>query len=456
MTKEQLQKYFCQDKSNWYIINNGGQKVWDMQKVDEFWELIRIHKMDIKDYNFANFVFPKFQRNGSNPSTRESSFRSDFWKKRQITDFDKEVSFISAKFLSPALFSSVKFEKVQFIKTVFEENAQFNNCIFNDIANFSHFEFSEPVSFCGAKFNGRNRGAEFSSIIFGHVSDFRNVIFNSRVRFVNSTFHLRSLFNNAVFNVDVDFKHNDFKNYLDLSNVQFFKKALFENNNFIRVNMESVNKKDFEYLDKITPAFPPKINFVDSDFNSGFIISNTNLKDISFDNCDVTDLTFKRCDWAIQNDRLVINEVGRELKDSEEHYRQIKRNFNNKKNWEMSGLAYVSEMDMRRKRLWNEKNYYSWFLYWFYGYFSGYTQDIKKPILSIIALISISTLIFYFIDQNIVNGFQRSLKGALPYFEIGIEKPFAGYWLIIKNIETILGGTFLTFFVLALRKRFKQ
>lgn len=453
MTKEELQKYFCDDKSSWFKINNGGQKEWDDVKVNEFWERIRVYKMNYKDYNFDNFVFPKFQRNGTNTTTRESTFRWDFWDKRQVTDFDKEASFISAKFLGPAIFSSVKFEKVTFTLTVFEENAQLDNCIFSNIAHFGHFKFQKSVSFLGAKFIS---SAEFSSIVFGHVSDFRNVVFNSRVRFVNATFHLRTMFNNVVFNKDVDFKHNDFKNYLDLSNVQFFKKALFENNNFIRVNIERINKKDFKYLDKTIPPFPPKINFVDSDFNSGFIISNTNLKNISFDNCDVTDLTFKRCDWAIHNDRLVINEVGRELKDSEEHYRQIKRNFDNKKNWEMSGLAYVSEMDIRRKRLWNEKNYYSWFLYWFYGYFSGYTQNIKKPILSIIALISISTLIFYFIDQNIVNGLQRSLKGALPYFEIGIEKPFSGYWLIIKNVETILGGTFLTFFVFALRKKFKQ
>lgn len=456
MTKEQLQEYFCRDKSDWFIINNGGQKVWDIEKVDEFWEKIRIHKMDNKDYNFDNYVFPKFQRNGSNPSTRDSTFRWDFWDKRQITDFDKEASFISAKFLGPALFSSVKFERVNFVLTVFEENVQFDNCIFSDVTRFAHFKFQESVSFCGAKFTARNKWIEFSSIIFEHVSDFRNVVFDSRVRFVNDKFNLRTLFINAVFNEEVDFKHNNFVSSIDLANVQFFKKVLFESNTFNKVNLEMVNKKEFNYFGKVYPPKPPIIHFVNSYFNADCVILNADLKNISFDNCDVTDLSFKRCDWVINKDRLVTNEEGRELKDSEEHYRQLKRNFDNKKNWEMSGLAYVSEMEIRQKRLWDENNYYNWFIYWFYGYFAGYTQDFKKPILSIVALISISTLLYYFIDFNIVRGFQRSLKGALPYLEIGIEKPFTGYWLIIKNVEAILGGTFLAFFVLALRKRFKQ
>ncbi|MBC8756389.1 hypothetical protein H2O64_17065 [Kordia sp. YSTF-M3] len=113
-------------------------------------------------------------------------------------------------------------------------------------------------------------------------------------------------------------------------------------------------------------------------------------------------------------------------------------------------------MEMRKRRLFLEKKYYQWFIYKFYDVFGGYTQDFKKPILSILCLILMFSGIYYFIDYDILKALQRGVKGALPYMEIDTKNPFEGYWLILRNIELVLGGTFLAFFVLALRKRFKQ
>ena len=73
-----------------------------------------------------------------------------------------------------------------------------------------------------------------------------------------------------------------------------------------------------------------------------------------------------------------------------------------------------------------------------------------------LGLTIVFSFIYFFIDYDIIKAIQRGIKGALPYIVIDTENPFKGYWLIARNLEFLLGGTFLTFFVLALRKRFKQ
>jgi uncharacterized protein YjbI with pentapeptide repeats len=456
MTNDQLEEYFCQDKSDWYIINNGGQKIWDNHKVEEFWDKIRTYKMAIKNYNFDNYVFPKFLRNGYYADSRKSTFKWDFWEANEVMDFNSDVSFISARFLDQAHFTAVKFTNVKFFYTVFEDSANFDHCLFIGQTNFGLTKFNDSGNFSYTQFDS----AEFSNLNFErNTTTFFNAEFKNRVRFVNVNFNSRIIFRDIVLNEDSDFLFVCFNGNTDFGYARFKKRVLFDGV-MGKVNLDMINCGEHSYksisIEKKYLSTPPRICFKNSIFNRECYISSVDLKDVTFDLCDVSNLTFIRCVWIISNGRLITNEEGRELIDLEEHYRQLKRNFDDRKDWEKSGLAYVSEMEIRKMRLYKEKKYYQWFIYWFYGFFGGYTQDFKKPVISIAGLISISTLIFYFIDFNIVHSIQRSFKGALPYIEIGIQKPFSNYWLIIKNIETVLGGTFLTFFILAIRKRFKQ
>jgi hypothetical protein len=456
MTNNQLEEYFCQDKSDWYKINNGGQKIWDNYKVEEFWAKIRTYKMAVKDYNFDNYVFPKFQMNGYSPDTRKSSFQWDFWEVNEVMEFNSDVSFISSRFLDQAHFMAVVFTNVNFILTVFDDRANFNNSLFRGKTRFASPKFNNGVNYALSQFDT----VEFSNINFdGNSVSFTNVEFNNKVRFVLTNFNSRTIFRDSIFNDDGEFSFVFFNDNTDFDHARFKKEVIF-NNIVGKINLDMINCGEHIFSsnnkDKTYLSSPPKICFKNTYFSKDSFISRMDLKNISFDFCDVSNLTFRRCLWIITDGRLISNENGRDLIDSEEHYRQLKRNFDDRKDWEKSGLAYVSEMEIRKKRLFIEKKYYQWFIYWFYGFFGGYTQDFRRPMISIVALISISTLMFYFIDFNIIHGVERSIKGALPYFEIGIEKPFSSYWLIMKNVETVLGGTFLTFFVLAVRKRFKQ
>ena len=81
-------------------------------------------------------------------------------------------------------------------------------------------------------------------------------------------------------------------------------------------------------------------------------------------------------------------------------YRQLKKNFENSKDWELSGKAYRSEMKMRRSRLlcvakrkylFFSYHFYEWVLYWIYGRMSGFTQSMLTPI----TLLLIFTLLLF-------------------------------------------------------------
>ena len=404
--------------------------------------------MDKQDYNFEDFVFPKFQQDGYDATNRKSTFDYDFWYKGQVMNFDGDSSFVRAKFLDTALLRGIQFKKVKFIKTIFESNSSFNNCIFLDEAKFGHAIFKKTANFSEANFNLLSMAnAEFEQWAY-----FYKVRFGSVIRFYRTKFREKATFDYSTFNGICEFDNNSEINELRFFSVIINGRVIFKESNISKLTLESINKGN----DK--PLGPPNLEFERSLLTKNCIISNIDMSNTSFDQCDISEVDFRRCVWPKNknNNRILLNENGKGYRDLEEQYRGLKKNFDSKKDWELSGLAYVSEMDIRRRRLFKEKHYFNCFIYWFYGFFGRYTQDFKRPLVSLFILIGVFSGMYYFMDFDVLKAFQRGIKGALPYLAIDTENPFKGYWLIARNIEFLLGGTFLTFFILALRKRFKQ
>ena len=62
---ELIENYFKADKTDWYEEENG-RKIWDKEKVKQFWKLIRTQVMPQcrephHKYDFAKFIFPEFE-----------------------------------------------------------------------------------------------------------------------------------------------------------------------------------------------------------------------------------------------------------------------------------------------------------------------------------------------------------------------------------------------------------
>ncbi len=315
----------------------------------------------------------------------------------------------------------------------------FRSAVFKGEANFGKAVFQESVDF---------RGATFEENVY-----FPSVTFNKSVNFQSVTFSKYSAFMGVTFKGDAHFLACEFLGKTQFRCVADGVNVRFIQSHFTEAEFEQFNEKEPAYLD-----------FTDTELTEKVIFKNINFTRTKFFNTDLIDARFKGCEWG-DGSRIILQDEKDADKNtsicmiSEDVYRQLKKNFDSSKDWELSGKAYVSEMKMRKKRLWKQKKYYLWFIYWFYDVFGGYTQHLARPIISLAALIGASSCLYYFIDYSWLWSIQRGFYGALPKLitiDIPEELQFSGYWLIASNIETILGSTFLVFFILALRKRFKQ
>ncbi|PTX63021.1 hypothetical protein C8N46_102422 [Kordia periserrulae] len=511
-----VENYFRVDKTDWFEEDD--TRIWkDQKQVSDFWSLIRKFSMPIgkkrKLYDFSYFNFPEidyvennnfYDRNEKSIFDEKVFFNGAIFldiMQFSMTIFTKEVEFKRVKFhdlyiINSEFRKSVIFDNSQYLSLTvsnssFNEDSYFRNNIFNNEFNFNNNTFTGLVWFNESNFLSKTY---FDNITFlDNRVIFNEVEFNDDIEFYKCIFYREAQFTPTFFSKkveliqcefwdDVHFNQSQFNGITVFDKPIFKKKADFSFCYFEDINLKEINT-NWQYREN-NYTEPAELYFRDVFFNSKTFFKNSDLTKLELDNCDVSNITFSRCIWNDEKNRLkLVNELPIQsleaknklklanhhpskkeetqklidkLRDSENHYRQLKKNFDSTKSWELSGKAYVSEMEMRKRRLYLEGKLYQWAIYKFYDVFGGYTQDFRKPIVSIFKLIFAFSTIYFFIDYNVLNAIQRGIKGALPYMEIGIEDPFTGFWLIPRNIELVLGGTFLAFFILALRKRFKQ
>ncbi|MCF2873349.1 MULTISPECIES: pentapeptide repeat-containing protein [unclassified Tenacibaculum] len=516
MKKKELEEYFKSNKEDWYKTDEKGDKNWDFEKVSEFWQRIRDHKISKGDYDFSDYIFPEFEDLDKEKIEKDLlgiNFSINIRETKTI--FLKKTNFFNAVFLGNTTFTNYLFEeKVDFSKAVFCEHVDITDCIFNKRVGFNHSIFHEGLGLTYSEFKSKisfsyvefkeyvvfnnnifnelylwgvnfkktayllnliiNNDAVFGQNVFEEEVNFNDILFKKNVDFSGVVSELKVVFHKVVFIGKVNFDYSRIKEKLQILSCSFFNRCTFINTKLRNLNLEDLNKSItkeeyahffFTYKENLSdelleefrgPFLPPNLIFDSISFDSETLFTRMDLRGVEFYNCDISNIKFSRCDWNIDKKRLVLKNEIKNHRDSEAHYRQLKKNFDSEKNWELSGYSYVSEMEMRKKRLWKEKKYVDWFIYKFYDFFGGYTQDYVRPLFCLFLLLIVSSIIYFFIDYNLLKAIQRGLKGSIPYLQIDIEKPFKGYWLIWKNIQLMLSGTFIAFFILALRKRFKQ
>lgn len=435
MTKSELNIYFKSDKSDWFEIVNGQQK-WDLVKVSEFWQLLR----ENRNNQYSKYVFPAFER-FSNGLQDDSPLNKDenFWKIREKKEFINYVSFNTAKFLGEAHFSGVKFKKgADFIGTKFTQAVLFKRAYFIDFMWFGFSEFS--------------KNAYMQAITFNGYTDFYDFTFKGLVTFENSKFLGK-----------VDFHKLNFENECNFKNVKFYSdcKVLFQD-----LGDDS------------------NLSFENVYFSKNVIFRRFNLKNTRFLQSDIIDLNIKECNWSNSNRIITKDEIeGLSYQGLEGIYRQFKKNYENAKDWELSGRAYRSEMLMRRFSLYSSfssnwfnpifivnNDFWEWLFYWIYGRFSGFTQSILTPFFLLVSTIFCFAFVYYFNDVNIYSNFwncsivesisyiefldslKYSISTSIPLFKSNLS--YSNWWLY--SLEKLISSILIIFFILALRKRFKH
>ncbi|WP_394973156.1 pentapeptide repeat-containing protein [uncultured Croceitalea sp.] len=418
------------NENGWYKINSEGRKEWDKAKVSNFWKLIRKNKIDRNDYDFSYFVFPEYEFK----YISEEDDIYDDW--------------------TTHLFSNTE--------TLFQTEGFWRNGTMK--------EFPEPVNFKFAEFIG---SFEFSYVTFHAIVDFTKAIFHHEVKFNDSTFLGGVKFFNVQFKGMVYFWHTNFlkSSLFQLGSFEqkvFFSRTIFSDCTEFR----DVNPRYMEFLEIKGKDFnnSAHIKFTNIDFSEKIRFLYSNLSKLILVNSDISEAYIKRCTWNITN-RLYLKDEYLNLEDSEEHYRQLKKKYDSIKNWELSGLAYVSEMEMRKKRLLHEKKYFTWIIFLIYDKLGGYTHDFIKPmrifffstfIIFPVTYFTITTKFygsnwnctFYEAAKfnNLLPAYQKSLAASLPVLKTDLT--YENWW--VKSIQIFISTILIAFFLLAVRKRFKQ
>lgn len=477
MNEQELDEYFQCDKSNW----NEEQSL-------EFWEVLKEEKINKENFHFLGYEFPSF--NGEKLKDKYSNY----WHPEGKSSIDVEVKMDYCLFNDELNFWGINFSKeVTIIWSTFKKTLWFWNCSIN-ILTIDH-------SYCV-------NGLEIMSCYFKDSTIIANTFFYNYLSFSDCSFKNNFLIQN-------NFINNNFSLY----NCKYSNGNLSSIENIYRIDLTDIETNlhlELEYLvdtlkfseeyksdyEKLTKKLKTSYSFVkdfltkqkeypnisknindkiikhfkilfDRSFiqlapylilNSvslpkGFAFKKINFSETKMESTYLDNVNFHECKWKINKERIILKEE----KGNEEKYlnvyREFKRNFDNLKNWEYSGIFYISEMEIRKKILWKEKKYFSWMFYQFYYLIGGYTQNFLKPTFwFIIATFIIFPFIYYFYEPTIINNlsnsFQKSIANAFPFLKESKNIIYQNWHL--KSFQIFFSTILLTFIILGLRKRFRQ
>jgi len=436
MNKEELQKYFTSDKSDWYKTVEGRQE-WDLSMTTQFWNLIRENRNN--GYNdYSNYIFPEFEAvNEYKKINHILDENENFWRAGEKREFKDKVSFNGSTFQGEVNFSTVQFKK----------SADFSLSRFNQASLFQRTTF--------------NVGVYFSNSHFLKEAYFQNTMFDGNTYFYKVTFDRLITFDSAKF----------------IGKTRMFKLDIKKLGNFRNIEFQNTSHVLFEdFIDN------PQLDFENVIFSKNVIFRRIGLKNTVFLKSDIIELNLKECYWNNSNRIILKNEINGDYESLEGIYRQLKKNYENAKDWELSGKAYRSEMLMRRFSLHSSfiSNWYKgliifnnflweWLFYLLYGRLSGFTQSILTPfVLMLSTVLGFGTFYFYIrlkeystfwgckiIDSiehvSFSDTLQFSLSVASPLFKTDLQ--YSNWW--VQSFEKLIATILLVFFILALRKRFK-
>ncbi|MEX6625607.1 pentapeptide repeat-containing protein [Tenacibaculum salmonis] len=426
-----------------------------------------------KSFNFRNSIVHKQCFFGKATFIGEAHFHFTIFKEMtsfDYTSFESNTGFGYTIFADKVQFYSTKFIAVFFQKTFFLDIALFyrleliecKELVFQDCYCFdkniiSHEKLISILNFIRFYISNFYRQKTNSNIF-----DFYKVISNKEKEQLKLYNH-SILFSKEIKKALKIIKDSDFDVIIpNIKDGTFFSK-----------------KVQFQFLDVL---------FINTTFN------RLDLTKTDFEESNVTNLQLKECDWG-NSSRIILQKENNEnkldaksIQSLEVLYRQIKRNYDNVKNWELSGKAFFSEMEMRRNRYFLERkltgsglvNFFNYIIFSIYKHSCNYTQNYVKPMFILLCCwLFVFPLLFgvigcYSYQENYITIFSYSRiiyydNSNLPYclsfsniYELSSSNTFlfiktkiTSYWfltLIQKIVSTIL----LTFIILSFRKRFKQ
>jgi uncharacterized protein YjbI with pentapeptide repeats len=351
--------------------------------------------------DFTLFVFPS-----ANYYDREFPAKCEFVGAvfTQEADFSgatftQGVHFIGAKFTQEADFSDATFtQEANFNGAELTRGANFRLATFTRRANFALATFTQEANFSYAKFT---QEADFSDATFTQNADFRLATFTRRANFALATFTQEANFNGAKLTRGANFRRATFTQKAGFAGATFTQEADFEHAKFLAP--ADFRETTFRNDDKLSRGAV----FCMAEFShpEAIVFYKTNLCQALFHNCDVSKVTFSSVEWRTRKGsgrRMLFEEevdlkyasaleTGRDSDDERDYgliaelYQQLKKNYDERKDYSAAGDFHYGEMEMKRlhsrsQRPWVRRLHQHLGLVAWYKYASSYGESYRRPL----------------------------------------------------------------------------
>ena len=369
---------------------------------------------------------------------------------------------LTTAFKMPASFTETTFRGwTDFEQTIFEGEANFAGALFEGTAIFANATFKESADFTPALTTNLKDGKSpsTSEIKFFYTP----TTFGGEVHFTSAVFLSKALFEQTIFS----------------GNKVSFKACHFsEHAHFTFTKSHEYKKSDHMFSDA------KQIDFSSVSFKEGeeIIFSGVDLRRCKFIKTDMRKMHIIDVDWPWIRGRLAVYDetiLRKRLKNKEELpwedierlYRQLKQNYEDRRNHEPAGYFHYGEKEMRRQ---NPKTPWGlWILLWLYRIVSGYGERAIRPLVWAGVVLVVFALIYLLYGlspaKQVSNIPTLSLKDTATWgqaltYSLQImtwQKPqyytLLGFWItVLYTLHSLFGPLLFGLFALAVRQRLKR
>jgi uncharacterized protein YjbI with pentapeptide repeats len=427
--------------------------------------------------NFGRIIFPYHM----DFNQVQFNQKADFSR----TKFRKGVNFNGATFSKGAIFTLSEFDDdADFQQTTFAESTWFNKTVFRGTTNFwesnfsrAHFtgtKFEGNIQFCASNFSDMARfgqaefraETDFSDTTFAEIVFFPNLIFSETVLFERTKFLNGVIFNRVIFKKKGGFSNALFRGECEFLSVDFGDDAIFAGANFLGQTIFAGQNGEGVFLGNASFE-----RVVSTEFALRFM--QVNLKHCRFIGTDVRKFQFVGVRWPRIGSRCgVYDEIACEparLPQIEELYRQLKQNYEDRRDYERAGDFHIGEKEMRLRN--PDTRIDLRIVLLIYKFLSEYGENYVRPLAWLIALWLLTSLMVLCIglamkSENSVivlsTNSQSDFGWALLYgfqaiFHItGKEFMPRGFAWVTHMIASILGPILVALAGFAVRQRLKR
>ncbi len=407
------------DKEPVCLMHSRDPQKSDDQFQEEFERVLKEAGAGLAD--FSGFVFPSaiypLQTFAAQCVFSNATFTQgpDFY----AATFTQNANFSAATFTQNANFSAATFtQNADFFHATFTQDAQFDMAAFTQNAQFGWATFKQDAEFSGATFT---QHANFAGATFTQDADFSLATFTQDANFIGATFTEDARFSEATFTQDADFTCATFVRLVYFRFAKFLGPVEFRETGF---------RRDAQRL----PG--PVFSLAEFSQPEEVVFYKTYLGQALFHNCDVSKLVFSSVEWrkregsgkrmVFEEDINLEHETAGALRPQEnnpdqrdygliaELYQQLKKNYDDRKDYWTAGDFHFGEMEMKRlssrrkDRALRGLHRYLGLVAW-YKYASQYGESYVRP-----AFLLVGVLLAFALAYPAVGLHFDASKEALP------------------------------------------